>query len=72
MSPGLCHRQKPRPPKPPNPNPPVKPKKAPFREPFSASRLKFINFIIKFKKLMEDGVITPEEFEKKKRQLLNL
>lgn len=28
--------------------------------------------IVKFKKLMEDGVITPEEFEKKKRELLDL
>lgn len=28
--------------------------------------------ILKFKKLMEDGVITSEEFEKKKRQLLDL
>lgn len=38
----------------------------------SESGISTADEIIKFKKLMEDGVITPEEFEKKKRQLLNL
>lgn len=39
---------------------------------YSASSFSAADEIAKFKKLMDEGIITPEEFEKKKKDLLNL